>query len=72
VLPSKDNQPYTVRIVDGNGKPVTELYGVVLNGVGTLGNGNPGAVRLGVSFQLVAPGYHNQWAVVRVTPPPAS
>lgn len=72
VIPSKDNQPYSVRIVDANGRPVTDLYGVEIPGVGVLGSGNPGAVRLGVSFQLIAPGPHNRWAVVRVTPPPAS
>ncbi|MBX6357117.1 MAG: immune inhibitor A [Micromonosporaceae bacterium] len=71
VIPSKDGQPYSVRIVDGNGKPVKDLFGVELPGVGTLGTGDPGSLRLGVSFELVSPGWHNQWAVVRVTPPPA-
>jgi immune inhibitor A len=71
VIPSKGNQPYTVRIVDGKGKPVKDLYGIELGGVGTLGSGDPGIVRLGVSIQLLSPGKHNEWAVVRVTPPPA-
>lgn len=52
-------------------RPVRDLYGEELPGVGTLGSGDPGAVRLGVSFQLLFPGWQNQWAVVRVTAPPA-
>jgi immune inhibitor A len=71
VLPSKDNQPYSVRIVDANGRPVRDLYGEEIPGVGILGSGDPGSVRLGETFQLLYAGLHNQWAVVRVTAPPA-
>jgi immune inhibitor A len=70
VLPSKDNQPYSVRIVDANGRPVRDLYGTEVEGVGTLGSGDPGPARIGVSFELVSPGYRNQWVTVRVKPAP--
>ncbi|GAA4455434.1 immune inhibitor A domain-containing protein [Phytohabitans houttuyneae] len=74
VLPSEGNAPYTVRIVDKNGKPVKSQYGIDLGGGVLTGTGNPGdaGVNFGVGFRLLYPGYKNQWVTVQVTPPPAA
>jgi immune inhibitor A len=74
VLPSEGNAPYTVRIVNKNGKRATGQFGIDLGGGVLTGTGNPGdaGVNFGVGFRLVFPGYQNQWATVQVTPPPAA
>jgi immune inhibitor A len=73
VLPSVDNEPYSVRIVDGNGRLVPEQFGIDLGGGVLTGTGNPGDdnVNFGVRFNLMKPGLRNQWAEVWVAPPPA-
>ncbi|MCI0688737.1 MAG: immune inhibitor A [Sporichthyaceae bacterium] len=73
VIPSLGNQPYSVRITDPDGTLRPDLYGIDI-GVGVpLGSGNPAddSVALGVKFQLVWSPWHNQWALVKVTPPAA-
>jgi immune inhibitor A len=74
VIPSKGGAPYTVRIVDANGNLQTDQFGIDLGGGVLTGTGNPGesGVRFGVRFELVKPGLRNQWATVKVVPPPAS
>ena len=42
VVPSKGNQPYTTRVVDADGSPLPDLYGLDLGSNGVLGTGNPG------------------------------
>jgi immune inhibitor A len=73
VLPSVDNEPYSVRIVDGNGRLVPEQFGIDLGGGVLTGTGNPGDdnVNFGVRFNLMKPGLRNQWEEVWVAPPPA-
>jgi immune inhibitor A len=74
VLPSVGNAPYTVRIVDQNGDPATDVYGVDLGGGVLTGTGNPGddGVDFGVKFILLEQGTRNQWATIRVVPPTAA
>ncbi|BCB75890.1 immune inhibitor A [Phytohabitans flavus] len=74
VLPSEGNTPYTVRIVDKNGKPAKGQYGLDLGGGVLTGTGNPGdaGVNFGVGFRLLYPGHGNKWVTVQVTPPPAA
>ena len=69
-VPSKDNQPYSVRIVNPDGSPATDLYGQTVNGF-PLGTGNPGdeGKRLGVQIKLVAPLPGDLGVIIRVTPP---
>jgi immune inhibitor A len=70
VVPSKNDQPYSTRVVHQDGTPATELYGQVVAG-STLGTGNPGdeGKALGVQFNLVSPLPGNLGAIVRVVPP---
>jgi len=74
VVPSEGNAPYTVRIVNKDGKRATGQFGIDLGGGVLTGTGNPGdaGVDFGVGFRLVFPGYQNQWATVLVTPPAAA
>jgi immune inhibitor A len=69
-MPSKDDQPYSVRVVKPDGSPATDLYGQTVNGF-TLGTGNPGdeGKQLGVKINLLAPLPGNLGVIVRVTPP---
>ncbi|GAA3799518.1 hypothetical protein GCM10022226_18700 [Sphaerisporangium flaviroseum] len=70
VVPSKGNQPYSVRVVNPDGTPATDLYGETVNGF-TLGSGNPGdeGKQLGVQLKLITPLPGNLGAIVQVTPP---
>lgn len=74
VVPSKGDQPYSVRVVHADGTPATEYYGQKIDGGYVLGTGNPGdeGKALGVRFGLVRPLPGNRGAVVHVTPPPKS
>ncbi|WP_117215046.1 immune inhibitor A domain-containing protein [Allorhizocola rhizosphaerae] len=69
VIPSRGHAPYTTRVVNADGTPATELYGLDL-GFTVLGTGNPGdaGVAYGVSIEVkwVIPG--STFALVRVTP----
>ncbi|MBF8192602.1 immune inhibitor A [Nonomuraea sp. K274] len=70
VVPAKDDQTYTTRVVHQDGTPAPELYGLVAGG-SVLGTGNPGdeGKALGVQFKLVSPLPGNLGAVVYVVPP---
>ena len=70
VVPSAGNQPYSTRIVDANGSPITDLYGEDLGQGIVLGSGNPAdeGVAMGVSFSVVRPAKDNTYATVRVDP----
>lgn len=72
VVPSVDNQPYTTRVVDPNGNPVTGLFGTDL-GFTTLGTGNPADAGVGygtvVEVKKALDG--NRAALIAITPPTA-
>ncbi|HEX6684575.1 MAG TPA: immune inhibitor A domain-containing protein [Candidatus Limnocylindrales bacterium] len=69
VIPSRGHAPYTTRVVNPDGTPRPDLYGLDL-GFTVLGTGNPGdaGVSYGVSVEilLVIPG--SKAALIRVTP----
>ena len=70
VIPSKDNQAYSTRLVDKFGNPLTNLYGIeVLPGHKT-GSGNPGdeGKQLGVMFTILGTSRGNTYATVHVRP----
>ena len=71
VIPAKDDQPYSTRVVNVDGTPATELYGLDIGGGHVLGSGDPGdeGKALGVRIKLVAPLPGNLGAIVQVTPP---
>jgi immune inhibitor A len=71
VVPSRDNQPYSTRVVDQNGTPLTDLYGEDIGLVTPLGSGNPADdhVAYGTVVQVVGADRLNQTATIRVTPP---
>ncbi len=70
VVPSKDNQQYTTRVVNPDGTPATSLYGTDIGGA-ILGTGNPGDEnkQLGVQIKLLTPLPLNLGAIVQVTAP---
>jgi immune inhibitor A len=56
VVPSEGNQEYSVRLVDSNGNPLPDLYGIDLElGNSITGSGNPAddGVAIGVSIQVL-------------------
>ena len=70
VIPSRDNAPYTVRIVGETGNPLPQFYGLDV-GVGALtGSGNPGdaGVAYGVTIEVQKAAKDNSYAQIRVTP----
>jgi immune inhibitor A len=69
VIPSRGNEPYSVRVVDGRGRLLTDLFGLEVAGF-TLGTGNPGDEdkELGVAFRIVKVAKDDQVATIRVTP----
>jgi immune inhibitor A len=71
VIPSRGNQRYSTRIVDANGNPLPQLYGIDLGNGIILGSGNPGdeGKQLGVTLTVKAAGKDNTYATVYVTPP---
>jgi immune inhibitor A len=71
VIPSVGNQLYSTRVVDPDGNPVPELYGLDVGGGFLLGTGNPGdeGKQYGVSFRIVKVGKGNTYATVKVTSP---
>jgi immune inhibitor A len=73
VVPSVNNAPYSVAIVDKNGNLLPDLYGIDLGGGVVTGSGKPGdaGVQFGVKFALVDTHARNQWVEVKVTPPAA-
>ncbi|GII83163.1 protease [Sphaerisporangium siamense] len=72
VVPSKGNQQYSLRVVNPDGTPATDLYGESVNGF-TLGSGNPGdeGKQAGVKIQLIAPLPGNLGVIAQFTAPPA-
>ncbi|MEU9883965.1 M6 family metalloprotease domain-containing protein [Sphaerisporangium sp. NPDC051011] len=70
VVPSKNNEPYSLRVVNPDGTPATDLYGEDINGF-TLGSGNPGdeGKQLGVKIQLLAPLPGNLGVIAQFTAP---
>jgi immune inhibitor A len=71
VVPSKGDQPYSTRVVNANGSPATELYGLDMGNGHVLGSGNPGdeGKALGVKLRLLTPLPGDLGALVQVTPP---
>src|SRR5690606_21292544 len=71
VIPAKDDQPYSTRVVNVDGTPATELYGLDIGDGHVLGSGDPGdeGKALGVRIKLVAPLPGILVAIVQVTPP---
>lgn len=72
VVPSVDNQPYSTRVVDADGKPVTDLYGTDL-GWTVLGSGNPkdAGVGYGTVITVKKAMNGNRSAQIEITPPRA-
>ncbi|HEX6955577.1 MAG TPA: immune inhibitor A domain-containing protein [Agromyces sp.] len=72
VVPSVGNQPYTTRVVDPDGNPVTGLFGTDL-GFTTLGTGDPADAGVGygtvVEVKKALDG--NRAALIAITPPTA-
>jgi immune inhibitor A len=70
VVPSRDIQPYTTRVVNPDGSPATELYGTDIGGT-ILGTGNPAdaGVAFGTVIRVVKAGPGNRWAQLWVVPP---
>ncbi len=65
VVPSRGNAPYTVRIVDKNGKLIPSQYG---DGLGT-GNPADSKVGYGTTVTVAMTMQRNQMARLMVTPP---
>ena len=70
VVPSRGNQPYSTRVVDAAGTPLTQLYGVDVGAATPLGSGNPSAdgVAYNTKVQVVKTSAGNQSAQIRITP----
>lgn len=68
VVPSRDGQPYTTRVVNPDGSPAKNLYGTDIGTI--LGTGNPGdeGKQLGVQLKLISPLPGNIGVIVHVTP----
>jgi immune inhibitor A len=67
VVPNRNNEPYSVRVVDQNGNPMPELYGEDI-GVGVpLGTGNP-TKPFGVSLTVESTSHQNMVARIKVQP----
>ncbi|NUT36196.1 MAG: M6 family metalloprotease domain-containing protein [Hamadaea sp.] len=70
VIPSVNNQLYTTRVVDANGNPLPQFYGITVAGNTVLGTGNPGdaGVAYGVSISIVRVAKDNSYATIHITP----
>lgn len=71
VIPSRNNEMYSTRVVHSDGSPATELYGTVLGGgLIRLGSGNPGdeGKAIGVGFKILSTSKGNTFATIHVTP----
>ena len=73
VVPSVDNSPYTTRVVDENGNPLPEFYGLEVMPGMTLGSGNPAdaGVGYGTVVQVKKANKGNTSAQISITPPSA-
>ncbi len=70
VVPSLGNAPYTTRVVDENGTPLTDFYGLEVSGM-TLGTGNPAdsGVGYGTVVKVKKAFKDNLSALIEITPP---
>jgi immune inhibitor A len=73
VVPSRDNQPYSTRVVDAQGNPLEERYGQDVGLATPLGTGNPkdDGVAYGTRISVLRALRNNQIGVLMVTPPAA-
>jgi immune inhibitor A len=71
VVPSVGVQPYTTRVVNPDGTPAEDLYGLDVGGT-ILGTGNPADddVAFGTTLRVVST-HSNRWALIWVVPPAA-
>ena len=72
VVPSVGNELYSTRIVDANGNPLPQFYGIDLGANILTGTGNPAdaGVAYGVSIEVIRVAKDNSYATVRVNPAP--
>lgn len=72
VVPSVGNESYSTRIVDADGNPLPDLYGIDLGSNIVLGTGNPADddVAFGVSIEVIRVAKDKSYATVRVVPAP--
>ncbi|NUR74241.1 MAG: protease, partial [Hamadaea sp.] len=70
VIPSVDNQLYSTRVVDANGNPLPQYYGLTVAGNTVLGTGNPGdaGVSYGVTITIKRVAKDNSYATIYVVP----
>ncbi|MFB6611325.1 immune inhibitor A domain-containing protein [Agromyces sp. NPDC056379] len=73
VVPSFGNSPYTTRIVDFDGNPLTDLYGQASPLGGEFGTGNPAdsGVGFGTKIEVKKAEKGNIAAQIKITPPRA-
>ncbi|MFC7490599.1 MULTISPECIES: immune inhibitor A domain-containing protein [unclassified Knoellia] len=73
VVPSLGNAPYSTRVVDANGKPLPQYYGLDIGLVTPLGTGNPAddGVGLGTTVTVSKAYKGNMAAQIKITPPSA-
>jgi immune inhibitor A len=71
VVPSRGNQPYSTRVVDAAGNPVTDLYGLDIGLATPFGSGNPAddGVAYGTVIKVAKAMKGNMSAQIRITPP---
>jgi immune inhibitor A len=71
VVPSRGNAPYSTRVVDSAGNPLTQYYGVDLGLATPLGSGNPSddGVGYGTVVTVAKTLYGTQAAQIKVTAP---
>jgi immune inhibitor A len=73
VVPSRDNQPYSTRVVDAQGNPREDMYGEDIGLATPLGTGDPkdDGVAYGTRISVLRALKNNQIGVLMVTPPAA-
>jgi immune inhibitor A len=71
VVPSRDNAPYSTRLVDSEGAALEEYYGLEGYAITPLGSGNPAddGVGFGTVVQVVKSVFGNQAAQIKITAP---
>jgi immune inhibitor A len=71
VVPSQDNAPYSVRIVDQRGALIPELFGEDIGAITPLGTGNPAddGVGYGTTVTVAKAKAGNMSALIKITPP---
>jgi immune inhibitor A len=70
-VPSRDNSPYTFRIVNQDGSPAPDYYGLDFGFPGVSGSGNPAdaGVGYGTVINVAKAMKGNLSAQVKITPP---